>query len=355
MSKKIVYLIPRFTTGGAEKLVLEYAKYFQKFDYEIAVIAVNDGGDMEGEFVRLGAKVYIFKKYNIFCFLTNLRKIKKLIQEIDPDIIHSHIFSADLTAYFLKRKFRKIKWISSQHNVEYDASYIRKLIWKKILKKADLVIAVAKKVFEFDKKFFKLDENLIEIKNGVEIDKWLNLENKILDNEKIKFAIIGRLEKQKAHRYLFGVLKDLENKNWELHIFGAGSLEKKLQELAKMYNLENHLIWRGVSKNLKQDIKEIDVIIQPSLWEGLSLVIMEMMLAGKLIIASQIAGEELIKDNKTGLLFANEEFLKLREKINFVFKNREEAKKIALSGQEFAIKNFSLEENLKKIEENIQN
>jgi glycosyltransferase involved in cell wall biosynthesis len=353
MSKKIVYIIPRFTTGGAEKLVLEYAKYFQKLDYDITVISVVAGGEMESDFVRLGASVYIFKRYNIFCFFNNLKKINRLIKEINPEIIHSNMFSADLSAFFIKRKFKNIKWISSQHNVEYYSSFIRKFIWKKILQKADRVIAVAKKVFEFDTNYFKLNKNLLEIKNGVEVNKWLN-NDKILEKENINFAIIGRLERQKAHKYLFEVLKDIKNKNWKLHIFGTGSLEDYLKKLAKEYNLENNLVWHGVSKKLPENIIDIDVIIQPSLWEGLSLVIMEMMSAGKLIIASKIAGEELIKDKKTGLIFKTKDFSELKEKIEYVFSHKEELKEIALAGQKYAIEHFDLENNLKKVEKTYQ-
>jgi glycosyltransferase involved in cell wall biosynthesis len=351
MSKKIVYIIPRFTTGGAEKLVLEYSKFFQKLKYEITVISIVGCGELEQEFEKNNINTVVFEKKNIFNFYKNIKKIKELIQDINPDIIHSHIFSADLVAYFIKKSFGQIKWISTQHNVECNASFIRKKIWKKILKKSDLVIAVAKKVYDFDKKYFKLNKNLIEIKNGVSLDKWFTSENNIFQNKTINFAIIGRLEKQKAHKYLFQVLKKIKNNNWLLHVFGVGNEEEKLKNLAKKYNLEENIIWHGVSFNLKKDVENIDVVLQPSLWEGLSLVIMEMMLAAKLILASEIAGEELIQNKKTGLLFKTGNFCELKDKINYILENEDKLIYLAKAGQKFALENFSLENNLERIKE----
>ena len=156
MSKKIVYLIPRFSTGGAEKMLLDYVRYFKGQGFEILVIAVLAGGELEIEFENSGAKTYVFEKKGLFSFFKNLKKIKRIIKNFEADLVHSHVFSADFTAYFIKKEFKNIKWISTQHNVEYNSSFIRKKVWAKILKSADKVIAVSEKVFVFDKNYFKL-------------------------------------------------------------------------------------------------------------------------------------------------------------------------------------------------------
>ncbi len=349
MSKKIVYLIPRFSTGGAEKMLLDYVRYFKGQGFEILVIAVLAGGELEIEFENSGAKTYVFEKKGLFSFFKNLKKIKRIIKNFEADLVHSHVFSADFTAYFIKKEFKNIKWISTQHNVEYNSSFIRKKVWAKILKSADKVIAVSEKVFVFDKNYFKLKNNLIKIQNGVDIEKWFTEKKEILKNKTVNLAIIGRLTKQKGHKYLFEALKDLKDKNWVLHIFGEGELKNKLKKIAKKFNLDKQIIWRGLSKDLITDTTEIDVLIQPSLWEGLSLVIMEMMLQGKIILASEIAAEELIQDKKTGFVCKNKNSKDLTEKIKYIIENREECKKIAKVGQDYAVKNFAITENLKKV------
>src|SRR3989339_793137 len=120
--KKILYLLPRFITAGAEQMVLQYATYFKENGYEVAVASVIGGGELAEKFRALGVEIYISQGKTLGAW----RGLKKFYHKFQPDLVHSHVFSADLAAYLLINE--KTKWISTQHNVEFAASVLRRFI-----------------------------------------------------------------------------------------------------------------------------------------------------------------------------------------------------------------------------------
>ncbi len=337
--KRILYLIPRFTTGGAERLVLQYTKYFKDLGFEVAVASVVGGGELINEFEKLGVEVFVSEKKS----LLNWKKLKQFCKDFKPDIIHSHVFSGDMAGFKLRHR---AKWISTQHNVGKEHSCLRRSILKRILPSANRVITVGKNVEDFCVDKMKL-RNTLTIKNGIEVEKWLGVgTGNLFSTDELNLAVIGRLEKQKGHKYLLKALSELPDSNYKLHIFGAGSLESSLKYLAKGYGLADKIIWHGVSKDLLNELKDIDVVIQPSLWEGLSLVIMEVMAAGRLVVTTPAGGDELIDNKKDGLITKLSDLTKT---IKFIFENKNKIKCLGLSAREKAKSEFILEKNLKEI------
>lgn len=341
---KILYLIPRFTTGGAEKLVLQYAKHFKDVGFDVAVASVVGGGELTKEFEQAGIKIHVSHKKT----LGSWRKLKKFYKKFAPDLIHSHVFSADLAAYLLVRK--KTRWISTQHNVEFAASGFRKFIWKRILKKADKVIAVSENVKKYNEEIFKLSDIKL-IRNGVEIDKWLKVSKNNLSDDILHLATIGRLEDQKGHTYLIQALSQLKNYDWQWHIYGEGKLESKLKKEIKKYGLEARVIWYGVVSDMVKEYKNINLVVQPSLWEGLSLVAMEAMAAGKVLVGTPWVVETLVENKKTGLVVKEKDVDSLVEVLKYVFENKKDLENMSEQARKHAKDNFSLEKNIKEVEE----
>jgi len=300
MEKRILYLIPRFTTGGAEQLVFQYARFFQSRGYDVAVGSVVGGGEWAQKFANLGIKTHVAqgKKFSSW------RELKKFVREFNPEIIHSHIFSGDLAGYLLTKKNKEITWISTQHNVEFGNSWFKRAIWRFILSSADSIVAVSENVRKYCEKTFKINAKKIKlIKNGIDLSIWLPIPaGEYKKDAVLQLATIGRLERQKGHIYLIKALAELKNENWHWHVYGAGSLTDKLKKITFKMGIQNRVTWHGVSDNLPTEFKDIDVVIQPSLWEGLSLVAMETMAAGRVLIGTPWVVTGLVENKESGLI-----------------------------------------------------
>ena len=344
---KILYIIPRFTAGGAEQLVWQYANYFRGQGHEVMVVSTVGGGEWEEKFKKQGIEIFVNQKTGIWNWWGNYQNIKKIRKEFQPDIIHTHVFSADFFGYFLRQS---VKWVSTQHNGSKEFSKLRIKILCWILPQADKIIAVSTGVEEFCLKNLKLKKVKVhKILNGIEIDKWLDIPNSdLFTSDKMRLGIIGRLEEQKGHKYLWQALADLSFP-WVLNVYGDGSEKKFLQQLSKDLKIADKIVWQGV-KDSHSEINNLDVVVQPSLWEGLSLVVMEAMAAGRIVIASDIAGQDLIDNEKNGFLFPGGESAILTDNIKYIWENKTGLQIISNNAKTKA-KEFDLSINFKKVEE----
>lgn len=353
VKKKILHIIPEFATGGAEKLVLHYADFLDRDKFEMAVASSVEDGSLRPLFDKQKTKLFVGSRKTMGGRLGAARQLSLFVSGYAPDIIHTHLFGADLFGWYFKTKFKnKIIWISTQHNVEYRTSFLRKFIWQIILKRADRIICVADKVKAYGKKEFSLPEAKMEvIRNGIDTEKWLEVKTLVGRQKTLELAIVGRLEEQKGHKYLLLALSQLKDRDWNLHVYGEGSLKTFLHKLAMDLQIDKRIVWHGIVNDLSEKYKKIDIVCQPSLWEGLSLVVMEAMSAARVVVASVAAGEELIKDNETGFLFPIGSVQGIIDVLVYCFENKNQLNEVAVRARSYAVDNFNIKENVFRIEE----
>ncbi|MSU75690.1 MAG: glycosyltransferase [Candidatus Magasanikbacteria bacterium] len=351
--QKILHIIPRLVLGGAEVLVSHYANKMDFVNYDVHVASVVAGGSLKERFKNqnclwVGDTVKMGGRFGV------LRKLKKYISELQPDIIHTHLLSADVAGYLAKRRLgKKIRWVVTLHNVEFNTLFLKRWLWRWILKKADAIVAVSPAVARYAQSYFAIPKEKINfIPNGIDLTPWLKLTmDNLLTTPKIRLAIIGRLEKQKGHAILFRALSQLKNTPWTLDIFGVGSLERQLRALGATLGIGERLGWRGAIQDIPAALADIDVVLQPSLWEGMSLVVMEALAAGRVVVASTAAaaGENLIVNEETGYIVDVGDYQSLGRTLRHIIDNRAEAKKVAVVGRNYAGEHFSIEKHIEKL------
>ncbi len=341
---KVLHIIPRLIAGGAERMVLDYSHRLDAERFSLAVATTAGSGPLASQFK--GAVALLAAKGGRI--LSALR-IWRFIHIWKPDIIHTHLFGADFFGWFFKHLY-KFHWVSTQHSVEHQSSFLRRFIWQRILKSSDAIIAVAKKVKDYDSKYFKIaSESINLIQNGVDTHEFSAIPPLNFRKDSFSLGIVGRLEDSKGHQCLFEALSRV-SKNWTLHIFGEGSNKDALIHLAKKYSIDDRIMWHGIEKDHVALYGSLDIVIQPSLREGLSLAVMEAMSAGRLVIASEVAGAELIEDSVNGLVVkANEPDL-LAQAIMWSMDHTVEAQEFALHARDKAVKNFDIHVSIAKLE-----
>jgi len=287
MQRSILHIIPRFIIGGAERLILDYTRQRDKHKVDVAVASVRGAGELLGQ----------------FDCPTVTRDVLGFVKQWRPDIVHTHMLSSDLAGHIIKRRDPRIAWISTQHNVEYHASWPRQWLWPRILRRADAVIAVSRAVEGFCRSVWDVpQERLRLIPNGIALSEWLAVPAEGATVGALRLATVGRLETQKGHDVLFRALGALVDEVWTLDVFGDGRLRQSLGKLAHLCGIADRVRFRGVANNLAAEYATVDVVVQPSRWEGRSLVVMEAMAAGRCLVASVPAAAELVEHEKTGLV-----------------------------------------------------
>jgi glycosyltransferase involved in cell wall biosynthesis len=132
---------------------------------------------------------------------------------------------------------------------------------------------------------------------------------------------IGRLEPQKGVDVLIRALADVEEA--DLLVVGDGSERARLEELAHVVGVSNRVEWKGWSDTPRSYLGTLDAFVLPSRNEGFPLAVLEALLAGTAVVASDVGSvADVIHDGDTGLLVPPEDPPALAEALRRLLANR---------------------------------
>lgn len=229
------------------------------------------------------------------------------------DIVHAHnIPSALAMKKTSGKKILSLHGIYSQQITELHGkiySNISKNYEEKALNWADSVTAVSKEACEYYSKF---GFNVRYVPNAIDLDNFPKKSIKKFENQ-IIYA--GRLSKEKGINTLLDAAEHLPAE-YNLLIAGIGPEEEKVRNLADSKTNVHYLGYQS-KQNTISLIRGSDLVIQPSLMEGISSTLLEAMGCGTCILASNVGGNmEIIENDKTGVLIEPNNAEKLLEKIS---------------------------------------
>lgn len=242
----------------------------------------------------------------------------------NQDIIHAHNIPAALAMKNASgKKILSLHGIFSEQINELHGKQtgnISKKYEKNALNWADAITVVSKDAFDY---YTNLGYNVFQIPNAIDFSS-LSVDEDRRFEKQIIFA--GRLSYEKGIDNLISISEKLPA-DAHLIILGSGPEEKKILNLTKNYKNIHFLGYQNKEKTISL-IRGSDILIQPSISEGISSTIIESMACKTIVMATDVGGNrELIKNNKTGFLlsFNSDSFM---EKIDYIFNHKSEVKKI---------------------------
>lgn len=203
---------------------------------------------------------------------------------------------------------------------------------KNIIKQAKYIVYVTEKFLQKrypskGKSIACSNVNIEHIDNLI-LEKRMKKIQNMKNNNKIKIGLVGSLNvKYKGHKTaiksLYYLLKNIDkNLNIELHFLGPGN-KKKWEKLIKKYNLENYIFFDSTlpaGEPVLNWIDDNDIMIAPSLSEGLPRAIIEAMSRGCPVIGTYVGGiPELLEDI---VLIKKRDYKNLAKKINVLCKDK---------------------------------
>lgn len=311
----ILQLVTGLGMGGAEKVVLDLAKYISNEEFNITVVAMSKRDELYQEFLDSKIDTRLLKKSNsIKNIFYIINTINKVIKEEKIHIIHAHMTHSIIIASILKVINPSLKIIFTSHNLNIGSKLRECIVWiLKPLRNIDIVFS--KDILKY---FYKSRYKVIP--NGIKVDKYdLNLSK----NNKFTFVAIGRLETVKNHKFLIEIANELKDKfEFEIHIVGNGYLKEELENLIQKYSLKKYVKLLGLRNDIPELLNQSYCLLMPSLWEGLPIVILEAG-ASRLPIISTPVGSIPSLLNDTNSYLVNLE--KFKDKMVEVINNYEEA------------------------------
>lgn len=344
---RILHLI--YTTGiyGAEKYLQTLLPELKKYDITCELMFICPKKNVSSiqkycdEMNEKEIKTTLLPTTSQMSVLLTARTIFCYLKSNNIQIIHSHLFSADLIAVLIKKNyFKKLIVLSTKHGYEeeYLVHYglgnkkIRRnfyyYITRWVIKRIDHNLAISNAVAEMYYHLRLTESKMKYVHHGIS-RRPLNIEQIYVEGDP-KIIIIGRLSQMKGHEYLIKALPIIIQKfpQLKLIVLGEGALKEKLKDLAKSLNVYKHIEFAGFG-DPGAYIPQCKVMVLPSLFEPFGLVYIESFASKIPVVAFDTqAANEIIEDKETGILVHRIDAKALSDKIIYLLDSPEIRNKI---------------------------
>ncbi len=347
---KVLRIINRFNLGGPTYNVAYLSKYMSDEFETLLVGGAKDSTEESSNFIveNLGLKPVIveemLREIDIKNDFTAFRKLKKIIREFKPDIVHTHASKAGTLGRLAAASCGVPIIVHTFHGHVFH-SYFGKLkttfyknIERYLAKKSTAIIAISeiqkKELVEIHKictaekvKVIPLGFDLSKFHENMEVKRESFRTKYNLAEDEIAISIIGRLVPVKNHALFLEALKIVSTKTSKkirAFIVGDGEDRQKIEAKATELNIK---FIDGTQTNEKalltftSWIKEIDVVLAgsdiialTSYNEGTPVSLIEAQAANKPIVSTNVGGiENVVIENQTALLCENKQLIQFSE------------------------------------------
>lgn len=314
----IAFLLSDLKGGGAQKMVINLANWFAHKGYKTELVLFNN----TGKYNNLVADNVAIRNLKTSRTLYGIRPLSHYLKKENPDILFSAIYHVNIIAIFSSLLARtKTKTIVSERNhftrSLLDKIFLEKVFWSFLLRIfypfSDYIIGISDGVCDDLKgKLPARAHHKIEtIYNPVVTDNFKkNSQRGVKDifpkSSGVKLITSGRMVLQKDYPTLLKAFQLYQNKNNNAHlvILGDGPLKDELKSLAKKLNIGDNVTFAGFVEEPLAYIKQADIFVMTSAWEGFCNVIVEALFCGlKIVVTDCPSGpSEILKEGQFGTL-----------------------------------------------------
>lgn len=327
----VVHIIPKLGFGGAERFVVELTKYVSSHTIRQSVITLWDDRPLMGELPdSVSCMVFPFDRIG---YASRIPRLKKLLMEIEADVVHTHLFSADLWGRLAAHAAR-IPVVTTEHNINVGESLLWSTIKRAMKHFSHVYTAPSHAVAAYMKTAYGIAlEHTRVIMHGIELENFTKIKPAGFA-EPYRLLMIGRIAEQKGHAIALDALHKLTDISCTLTIVGEGEKKEALMRYAEKIGVSDRVIWKQPTQQVAEEYRGADIVLVPSRWEGLGIVVLEALASERLVIASRVGGiPEIITDKENGVLVPSENSGALASAIRASIENRVDSKKIAKQGR----------------------
>ena len=254
-----------------------------------------------------------------------MKNVRAYIKKEKPDVVVS--FMAQNTVISaIACKGTRVRYIASER---IDPACVkRNFLYRKLIdiiyQKSDAVIFQTERAKNYFNK--KIQNNSVIIGNPISVACEAS------ENPAKKIVAVGRLTYQKNHKMLINAFKNALKLHPEyvLEIYGEGVERENLSTQIKNLRLDNKVFLCGNQSNIHEKIKDAQMFVLSSDFEGLSNALLEAMMMGLACVSTDCAGsDEVIESRENGILIPVGDEEKLTDAIIELMENDELRQKIA--------------------------
>lgn len=366
----VMHLSASIQMGGAERAILQLANSLKDSAFNPIVTSFVQDWKPHNAFIEaLKAQdtnirtITMSKKYPTPWWnpIRNFLDLCHLIKAEKIQILHTHGYRANIIGLLVSALLR-VPIVTTVHGwtIHTNSVKLYEYLDRFFLRFFDKIIVVSDSIkntllnsrisaHKIEKIYNTVDCEMV--KNNASLNE-IRKRFHLSQSDKLVGAI-GRLSKEKGIDYLLSAGIEIIAKypDVKILIIGDGPERQNLETLAKQLRISKNVIFCGFQENVTEFYHLIDIVVLPSITEGLPMVLLEALTYSKPIVATRVGGiPEVITNGKTGILVEPQNPSRLAEGIIRILKNPEEANRMASEGRKLVEECFNSNDWNKKVE-----
>jgi glycosyltransferase involved in cell wall biosynthesis len=310
---KIDFFISNFSSGGAQKVVINLANTISKeYNSKVRILTLSKDG-VFSQFVENTIKV---KEFRANRMIFSLVELYRHFKNNSPDLLCSSLNYSNviiIVSWLLAGRPCKLVVrednVFSQKNYKIQHRYFEFIVLKALMRllyplaSSLVVISNAVKKSLVDNGIH--NKNLHVIHNPVNVNDLGDSNNiDIIESFKPYICAIGRLTYQKGFDNLVLAFAKISNSECKLLVIGEGEDLNSLRNMVINLGMEERITFLGYRENVMKILKSSEGFVLSSRWEGFGLVLVEALASGIPIVSTNCPGapSEILLDGKLGIL-----------------------------------------------------
>jgi len=355
---KIIQAIQGMSKGGAERYAADVSIALQSLGHQVKLVNFGTSNaypfltdQLDYETCNSFVQPSISGKSKI-----HIKDWENIIADFEPDIIHTHLFKAEMTAKYKIHpgvtyvstcqnnmpEFQELKLSKTLSKLTWTRQYEKQWMIKKYRECENNFIAISKNTLSYYQNSLPSDlaKRISLIYHAINFEKFNRVNrSRVGSLHQIKMVYTARYATYKNHIFLIDVVDYLKNlsKKVSLVLLGEGPEMDSVKKRAKDLRVENEVQILGNVDNVEEYLRDANVYVHPATYEPFGLVIIEAMAAGLPAICLDGKGNrDLIENGKNGYMIMEENATAFAEKIIEVVENPEAYQALSDQAVEFA-------------------
>lgn len=295
---KVLMVITGLGMGGAERVAADLADALAADGYEVLMVYLTGDIQVRPRNPDVGTRGLGID--SVFGILAGYRRLRRIVREFRPAIIHSHMFHATLLTRMLRLSMPVPRMISTMHTGHPRQRRLRSWAYRLTDRLTDISTNVScEAVDAFTASRAVGAGRMVAIHNGIDVDIFrpstsarAASRRELGVGEHCRMVLaVGRLNWSKDYPNLFDALLRLPaDLDYRLFIAGDGPLRAQLEAAVAARGLGDRVRFLGIRRDVPALMCACDVFVLPSVWESFGLVVAESMACEGVVVATDSGG-----------------------------------------------------------------
>lgn len=356
---RILHIIPTLRKGGAERIAMDMcAELAMRKGVEVKLVYLNKLAEYDVSDVR----------YDLRCIpstvqlsLTkgakyNIAELDELVKTWQPDIIHSHLFEAEIVSRSIT--YPQAKWFSHCHDNMHQLEtfslgtlsskkrlteyYERMYLLKRYRANGgNRFIAISKDAQQYFERVLPSDLNNVTLLfNAINLKRFTKPESFLEQTKNVlKLVSVGSLVDKKNQALLIDIVLELKSRGIpvHLHLLGDGPNRQKLHAKVEALNLEKQITLHGNVAKVEEHLWNSDIYVHGAYYEPFGLVLVEAMAAGLPVVSLDGRGNrDIITNGANGYILPQQNVQAFADTIQQLANDKALYSRIQAAGQQTA-------------------